>query len=81
MFDVPMDYFLEAGFSENQVSVEIVKDAKSPTHCIMDKARHDDYGTIVIGRRGLTAFKKLAFNRVGNKIFRNADSHVVWIVQ
>jgi len=81
LFDLPMDYFLEAGFSSDQISFEIVRDEKNPTHCILNKARYGNYGTIVIGRRGLTPLKKLTFNRVGNRIFRSADNHVVWIVQ
>lgn len=81
MFRLPLDYFLEAGFSIDQVSFEIMENEKNPTSCILNKARYGDYGTIVIGRRGLTAFKKITLNRVGNKIFRNADNHVVWIVE
>lgn len=81
MFDLPMSYFLEAGFSSDQVSFEIVAGGKNPTHCILDKAKYGNYGTIIIGRRGLTPLKRLMFNRVGNKIFQNADNHVVWIVQ
>jgi nucleotide-binding universal stress UspA family protein len=80
MFDLPMDYFLEAGFSTNQVSFEIIADEKNPTSCILNKAKADDYGTIVIGRRG-PAFRRVILNRVGNKIFKNAGNHVVWIVQ
>ncbi len=81
LFDLPMNYFLEAGFSSDQISFEIMQNEKNPTHCILNKARYGHYGTIVIGRRGLTPLKKLTLNRVGNKIFRNAENHVVWIVQ
>ncbi len=81
LFDLPMDYFLEAGFSSDQISFEIIQNEKNPTHCILNKARYGNYGTIVVGRRGLTPLKRLTLNRVGNKIFRNAENHVVWIVQ
>lgn len=81
LFDLPMDYFLEAGFSSDQVSFEIVQHDKNPTHGILNKARYGNYGTIVVGRRGVRPLKILPFKRVGNKIFRNADNHVVWIVQ
>lgn len=81
MFDLPLDYFREAGFPIDQVSFEIMEGEKNHPNCILNKARYGDYGTIVIGRRRLTAVKQLFFNRVGNKIFRNADNHVVWIVQ
>lgn len=81
LFELPMDYFLEAGFSPDQVSFEIMEAEKNPTQCILNKAKYGNYGTIVIGRRGLTTLKKLTFRRVGTNIFRNADNHVVWVVQ
>jgi nucleotide-binding universal stress UspA family protein len=81
MFDLPMNYFLEAGFTSDQISFEIIASKRNPTHCILDKARYGNYGTIIIGRRGITPLKRLMFSRVGNKIFENAENHVVWIVQ
>ncbi len=81
MFDLSLDYFLEAGFSMDQVSFEIMEGEKNHTDCILKKARDDNYGTIVIGRRRLSAFKKLLLDRVGSKIFKTADHHVIWIVQ
>jgi nucleotide-binding universal stress UspA family protein len=81
MFALPMNYFLEAGFSSDQVSFEIIDSEKTPTHGILSTARYGNYGTIIVGRRGLAPWKRLMFNRVGNKIFKNADNHVVWIVQ
>ncbi len=81
MFALPMNYFLEAGFSSDQVSFEIIASGKTPTHGILNTARYGNYGTIIVGRRGLAPWKRLMVNRVGNKIFKNADNHVVWIVQ
>ena len=81
MFNLPMSYFLEAGFVNDQISFEIIANEKNPANCILNKARYGGYGTIIIGRRGLTPLKRLMFNRVGNTIFQNADKHVVWIVQ
>jgi len=81
LFDLSKGYFLDAGFSMNQLSCEIIADEKNPATCILDKAKDGDYGTIVVGRRGLTAFKNILLKRVGDKIFKNADNHVVWIVQ
>lgn len=81
MFDLSVDYFLDAGFSSDQVSFEVVADGKTPTECILNKARSGDFDTIVTGRRGLNKYKNLISSRVGNKIFRSADDFVVWVVQ
>ncbi len=48
---------------------------------ILEKAKAEDFGTIVIGRRRLTPLKRRTFGRVGSNIFKHADDHVVWIVQ
>src|SRR6056297_2149016 len=81
MFNLSLAYLLEAGFSKDQVSFEIAEGEKNPTRCILNKSRHGGYGTIVIGRRGLSKLKRLLLMRVGNKIFRHAENHVVWVVQ
>ncbi len=81
MFDLSVEYLMEAGFTKEQVAFEIIEGEKNPTCCILNKARYGGYGTIVIGRRGLSTLKRLFFMRVGNKIFRNAGNHVVWVVQ
>ncbi len=81
MFTLSVDYLLEAGFSKNQVAFEIMEGEKNPTQCILNKARYGGYGTIVIGRRGLSTLKRFFMMRVGNSIFRNAAGHVVWVVQ
>lgn len=81
MFNLSLEYLLEAGFSKDQVSFEIVEGEKSPTLCILNKSRYGGYGTIVIGRRELSTLKKLLFMRVGNRIFRHADNYVVWVLQ
>lgn len=80
-FDHPMAYFLDAGFTSDQIATEIMSQRKPPFHSIIDKAKADRFGTIVIGRRRLTPFKHLTLGRVGSKIFKYADNHVVWIVQ
>ena len=81
MFNLSLEYLLEAGFSKNQISFEIIEGEKNPTQCILNKARYGSYGTIVVGRRELSTLKKILSMRVGNKIFRSADDHVVWVVQ
>ncbi len=80
-FNGSKTYLLDAGFSEEQITCEIIDDRKSPTRAILEKARSDSYGTVVIGRRGLTFFKRVFLSRVGNAIFRNAEDLVVWVVQ
>lgn len=76
----PGHFFLDAGFTRDQIRCEIMLQAPF-FQSILEKAKAEDFGTIVIGRRRLTPLKRRTFGRVGSNIFKHADDHVVWIVQ
>lgn len=76
-----MDCLMEAGFKSDQVSCEVLKDKMSPAGGVVKKANGDDFDTIVIGRRGLTAIKEFFLGRVGKKIFQRAGDLTVWVVR
>ena len=46
------EFFNSAGFSDDQISWEILEEKSSATVGIVNKAKYGNYGTIVIGRRG-----------------------------
>ena len=69
----------DAGFAFNQITCEMVKEGSSRASSILKKAKDENYGTVVIGRRGLTVLKELFFGRVGEKIYQQAKSITVWV--
>ena len=72
---------MEAGFSVDRVACEIINGKKSLTDAIIEKVSEGQFGTVVIGRRGLTVLKELLGGRVGEKIFKLAENLTVWVVK
>ncbi len=72
---------MAAGFSVDRVACEILEGKKSLTDAIIEKVEQGQFGTVVVGRRGLTALKELMLGRVGEKIFKLAQHLTVWVVK
>jgi nucleotide-binding universal stress UspA family protein len=72
---------VDAGFPFNQISCEVIRNKVSRASGIMEKANEGGFGTIVIGRRGLTIVKEFFLGRVGKKIFQLAGDMTVWVIR
>lgn len=70
----------DAGLAFNQISCELVTEGSSRSSSILKKAKDENYGTVVIGRRGLTFLEELFFGRVGEKIYQQAKDLTVWVL-
>jgi nucleotide-binding universal stress UspA family protein len=46
----------------------------------MDKAREEGYGTIVVGRRGLSRVHEFCMGRVSNKLIQMGREQAVWVI-
>lgn len=69
-----------AGFISNQITTKIVTDVRSRAGAIVKEARDKDFGTIVLGRRGLSKVQEFFMGRVSNKIIHTIRNRAVWIV-
>ena len=47
---------------------------------IVDEARHGGYGTVVIGRRGISKVEEFFMGRVSSKVINLAKDLSVWVV-
>ena len=72
---------IEAGIPEEQISKRVVQGSRSPADDIIKEAKEKGYGTIVMGRRGISGFKEFVFGSVTKRILNQAAGFVVWIVQ
>jgi nucleotide-binding universal stress UspA family protein len=70
----------EEGFSEEQISSEILTYQQSRAAAIIKKATKGGYDTIVLGRRGRTAVGEFMMGRVSRKILQFAYRSTLWIV-
>ena len=72
---------IKAGFKADKVSTRIVKRAISRAMAIADTAKLENYGTIVMGRRGHSSVRDFFIGRVTNKVIHLARDRTVWIVR
>jgi nucleotide-binding universal stress UspA family protein len=70
-----------AGLSENQISMRVVSGSRSPADDILNQAREGGYGTIALGRRGVSGIQAFLFGSVTRKIVQQGSGFTVWIVQ
>ena len=72
---------IHAGFKPHKVSSQIDTGAISRAGAIADKAKQENFGTIVMGRRGHSSVRDFFVGRVTNKVIHLARDRTVWVVR
>jgi nucleotide-binding universal stress UspA family protein len=70
----------KAGVEGSRISSQVNLHSSSRAKDILTEARKGAYGTIVMGRRGLSQVHQLLMGRVTNKVLHRAEGFAVWIV-
>ena len=71
---------VESGFDKELVVQKVLEARVSRAVAIAKTAEQQGYGTIVIGRRGLSVIKDFLMGRVSMKVLHRAHEMAVWIV-
>lgn len=71
---------IDAGVPADNIASKIVTGAVSRAGAIVNEAEIDGYGTIVVGRRGLTNLSDFFMGRVSNKVIQLTRKAAVWVV-
>ena len=71
---------VESGFGRDLVAEEVMEARVSRAVAIAKTAELQGYGTIVIGRRGLSVIKDFLMGRVSMKVLHRAHEMAVWII-
>jgi nucleotide-binding universal stress UspA family protein len=71
---------IQSGFPEGQLKIRIITGARSRAETIVKTAREEGYGTVVVGRRGLSRVTEFFMGRVSNKVVQLAKGQAVWVV-
>jgi len=79
-FDEAKSLLLKSGFEAEQISTKIITGAYSRAMAIVQEAEKRDYGTIVVGRKGLSKVRRFIIGRVSNKVIQLARKRAVWVV-
>jgi nucleotide-binding universal stress UspA family protein len=72
---------IDMGFNTDKVSTQIAEKAISRAGVIADRAKQDDFGTIVMGRRGHSRVRYFFIGRVTNKVIHIARDRTVWVIR
>ena len=79
-FDAAKTQLIDAGVSPNNILVEVLDEPFSRAGRIVKEAEADGYGSIVVGRRGLSEVKEFSLGRVSTKVLHLANKSAVWLV-
>jgi nucleotide-binding universal stress UspA family protein len=80
IFDEARARLVRKGFDPKALTVRTVTGVRSRAAAIVQEASEGGYGTIVVGRRGLSKVYEFSMGRVANKVIQLASDHAVWIV-
>ena len=72
---------INADFKANKVSTQMATRAISRAGAIADKAKQENFGTIVMGRRGHSRVRDFFIGRVTNKVIHMARDRTVWVIR
>jgi len=71
---------MASGFESEKISEKIVSGVYSRSETIVKEAEDGGYGTIVVGRRGLSKVEAFFMGRVGHKVVYGGKKFTVWVV-
>ena len=80
IFEQAKKLLFEAGVSPDRVEAKVVTGTMSRAGGILEEATNGGYGTIVLGRRGLSRVREFLLGRVSNKVLQMAHRTTVWLV-
>ena len=79
--EMARDRLIEHGLDADRISLKYpVKSCASMASCILEEAE-ENFGTLVVGRRGISKPEELVFGSVSKKLVEYARQCTVWVVQ
>jgi len=80
MMQIIQILFKERAIPESTITVMVKNQKNGVAGDILDEISTGGYGTVVVGRRGISRTKQFLFGSVSNKIIQNAKNCAVWVV-
>jgi nucleotide-binding universal stress UspA family protein len=80
VFQKAVKILQEAGISSGKILTKVIVGATTRAGTILEEARTGAYGTIVVGRRGLSTVEEFDMGRVSNKLVQIAKDRALWVV-
>ena len=80
IFETAIKILTAAGFDRSGIRTKTITGVLSRAGAIVSTAERGGWGTIVLGRRGLSSVKEFFIGRVSNKVVYAGRKDTVWIV-
>jgi nucleotide-binding universal stress UspA family protein len=80
MFKDIKEILISFGFDPGKISEKIVSGVISRSEAIIQEAEDGGYGTIVVGRRGLSKVEAFFMGRVGHKVVYGGNRFTLWVI-
>jgi nucleotide-binding universal stress UspA family protein len=74
------DVLIRAGLREEQIRTKVVDGSRSAAADILKEARSNNFGTIVLGRKGHSSVKEYLMGSTTSKILQDSGELAVWLV-
>lgn len=74
------DRLMASGFESEKISEKVLSGVNSRSDAIVKEAENGGYGTIVVGRRGLSKVDAFFMGRVGHAVVYGGKNITVWVV-
>ncbi len=71
---------MRAGVARERIATRMISGAQSRAAVLVQKASQGKFGTIVVGRRGLSRVREFFIGRVSNKVIQLVRDQAVWVV-
>ena len=75
------EVLLKHGQTEDNIDIKIIDGSRSVADDILKAAKACDFGTIVLGRRGISRVKEFFIGSVTRKVIQRGVSFTVWVVR
>jgi len=80
LFKDVKDRLTTSGFESENISEKIISGVRSRSDAIVKEAEDGGFGTIVVGRRGLSKVEAFFMGRVGHQVVYGGKKFTVWVV-
>jgi len=74
------DMLMTSGFESEKISEKVISGVRSRSEAIVKEAQDGGFGTIVVGRRGLSKVEAFFMGRVGHEVVYGGKMFSVWVV-
>jgi nucleotide-binding universal stress UspA family protein len=79
-FDAATRILVSSGIAREKISTKVISGVASRAGAIFDEALSGGYGTVVVGRKGLSSVDEFDMGRVTGKLIQLAEGIAVWLV-